>query len=137
LISKFRLSSHQLQIEKGRYKNTLRSKRIYLYCNLHEVEDEFHFVFICPKYDRIRTNYILGTIIELGLLCTNYVQFTSIQNRKQLCNYLKICLFIKTSEQCPSSITVHLYCNSILYIIVIIVLYMYIAKMLMNRKAYS
>jgi len=75
------LSSHQLQIEKGRYNNTLRSERLCLYCNLHEVEDEFHFVLICPKYYQIRTKFVRNYYWSRPSVY-KLVQLLSIQNRK-------------------------------------------------------
>jgi hypothetical protein len=58
MITRFRLSSHILNIESGRYKNELRSNRICTLCNLRDVEDEFHFILKCPKYQEIRNLYI-------------------------------------------------------------------------------
>ena len=53
LITKFRISSHQLEIERGRYRNIPASQRICKLCNL-EVEDELHFLLECPKSNKIR-----------------------------------------------------------------------------------
>ena len=53
LITKFRISSHQLEIERGQYRNTSASQRICKLCNL-EVEDELHFLLECPKSNKIR-----------------------------------------------------------------------------------
>ena len=48
LTTKFRISSHQLEIECGRYRKIPASQRICKLCNL-EVEDELHFLLECPK----------------------------------------------------------------------------------------
>ena len=53
LITKFKISSHQLEIERGRYRNIPASQRICKLCNL-EVEDELHFLLECPKSNKIR-----------------------------------------------------------------------------------
>ena len=52
LLSKFRLSSHDLEIETGRYgsKSILPEQRICKICDLSLVEDEFNFLMICPKF---------------------------------------------------------------------------------------
>jgi len=43
----------------GRYTNTLRSDQcICQHCHLHEIEDEYHFILICPKYSNVRLMYI-------------------------------------------------------------------------------
>lgn len=58
MITKCRLSAHTLAIETGRYTNVIRQSRICQNCNTGEVEDEFHFAFICPLLSEIRTKYI-------------------------------------------------------------------------------
>ena len=54
-LSRLRLSSHQLMIEKGRHRKPVipRLERICPMCN-HGVEDECHFVTICPIYHEAR-----------------------------------------------------------------------------------
>ena len=49
-LTKFRLSSHDLAIETGRYTNIPRDQRICLQCNMNMVESEYHFLLVCPKY---------------------------------------------------------------------------------------
>ena len=56
IISKFRLSAHILNIEVGRYSNIPRQNRLCPVCN--SVEDEYHFILVCPLYDNVRQNYI-------------------------------------------------------------------------------
>lgn len=51
-ITKLRLSSHRLAIETGRYNNTNRENRLCPHCKT-SVEDEFHFLFLCPLYINI------------------------------------------------------------------------------------
>lgn len=58
LLTKYRLSSHMLLVEQGRYNGTVRSMRICKYCNLDEVEDEIHFILICPFYKCLRVLYL-------------------------------------------------------------------------------
>ena len=69
-ITKMRTSSHQLEIEAGRYNskksNKIRTepkKRLCRNCNLGEVEDEEHAVMSCPKYEAVRKK-ILVTLTE-------------------------------------------------------------------------
>ena len=58
-ISKLRLSAHQLRIETGRYaRNRLeRALRLCTLCDKSDIEDEYHFVLVCPVYDS-RKKYI-------------------------------------------------------------------------------
>ena len=61
IISRWRLSNHQLNIETGRYKKpkTPHQERL---CSLCEVlEDEHHVTFVCPRYNEHRVKYELLT----------------------------------------------------------------------------
>ena len=49
-LTKFRLSSHDLAIERGRYENIARNDRDCIFCNGHSVESEYHFLLACPFY---------------------------------------------------------------------------------------
>ena len=57
-LAKFRLSSHCLAIETGTHRNIEHSARKCYFCTLDEIEDEYHFVLICPYYDKLRRIYI-------------------------------------------------------------------------------
>ena len=57
-VAKLRISAHQLLIETGRHRNIDRNDRKCTLCNLDQIEDEFHFILICPFYKDIRENYI-------------------------------------------------------------------------------
>ena len=59
-LSKLRLSSHLLSIETGKFsKNSIpRDRRLCIYCNHHELENEFHFLLQCPIYSELRRIYI-------------------------------------------------------------------------------
>ena len=56
-VAKLRLSTHTLFIEIGRHRNIVRNERICSPCTLNEVEDEYHFLFICPAYNELRHLY--------------------------------------------------------------------------------
>ena len=60
-LTKFRVSSHKLEIERGRYENILLESRICKYCESHGdtvIEDEYHFLLFCPLYADIRRQYL-------------------------------------------------------------------------------
>ena len=57
-FSKFICSAHKLAIETGRKQHTPRHMRICMLCDRNEIEDEFHFVLICPWYTDLRNRYI-------------------------------------------------------------------------------
>ena len=54
-FTKLSISSHDLQIETGRYNKQQKTpvqKRICNYCNMQNIEDVFHFVMECPNYKK-------------------------------------------------------------------------------------
>ena len=56
-FSKFRCSSHKLFVETGRHRDISYQQRICSLCTLHEIEDEFHFMCICPLYSDVRERF--------------------------------------------------------------------------------
>ena len=54
ILTKIRLSNHTLMIEKGRHKGLGKEERICPFCAEDKVEDEYHFVFECPTFNRPR-----------------------------------------------------------------------------------
>ena len=57
-LTRFRVSSHDLDIERGRYTYIHRNNRTCKQCQLNQKETEYHFLLICPKYSDIRSKYI-------------------------------------------------------------------------------
>ena len=61
IMTRFRTSSHTLEIEVGRHKVTLLSQHICEYCELCGstcIVDEFHLVLNCPMYSEIKQCYL-------------------------------------------------------------------------------
>ena len=61
-ITKFRLSSHNLATETGRYNTTDRSKRTCFVC-VDEIEDEYHFIMACPLFNHLRQSYYMNVSV--------------------------------------------------------------------------
>jgi len=57
-LTRFRVSSHDLAIERGRYINVPRNERKCIYCNSNILENEYHFLLICPRYSDLRSQFI-------------------------------------------------------------------------------
>ena len=59
-LARLRTSSHKLHIETGRFTipKTDVASRICSHCNLNCIEDEEHFILVCPKYSILRDKYI-------------------------------------------------------------------------------
>ena len=70
VLSQFRCVSHNLAIETGRHGpvNVERSRRLCKYCNLQDIEDEYHFLLICPLYRELRSRYINSYYWKHGLI---------------------------------------------------------------------
>ena len=88
-LTRFRLSSHNLEIELGRYQNIIRENRLCKLCTSNQTETEFHFLLSCPKYSEIRKQYF-GTISWPTM--SLFKNIVSTKNRKKLfklCKYLK------------------------------------------------
>ena len=56
-LSRFRMSSHCLEIEVGRYSNIPLNDRMCKLCSNHQVESEYHFLLHCPLYSDLRQKY--------------------------------------------------------------------------------
>ena len=74
-MARFRCGNHNLAIESGRWSNQTRSERTCLFCknhmNLDVIEDEIHFLLMCPCYVHLRRKLfpvITDTCINHGVL---------------------------------------------------------------------
>lgn len=54
MLAKFRCGNLKLNIETGRYTSVPRHCRLCTVCNMKMVEDEFHFLLVCPAYRHLR-----------------------------------------------------------------------------------
>ena len=70
-ITKLRTSSHNLMIEKGRYLNLNREERLCPFCPNKIIEDEIHFLFICPLYKQLRNDFFTYMSIQCQLELTH------------------------------------------------------------------
>ena len=85
-ISKIRLSSHNLAIEKGRHLSIPIDQRKCNVCNSGAIESEEHFIFKCTKYADIRKSF--ETSINNHFLSKEY-------NSNKSC-FLKSCFYSKS-----------------------------------------
>jgi hypothetical protein len=98
IIAQFRMSSHQLAIETGRYHGIDRNQRICVACKLY-IEDEFHFILKCPLYNDLRNKFIKPYYYRRPSVF-KLVQLLSTKSVKELChlgNYLKKALLIRNT----------------------------------------
>ena len=97
VISKLRLSSHDLEIERGRYQKPklTPAQRLCKLCNLGYIEDEIHMLLFCPLYKEERNNYTKICSIDISDLGNGNVNhiLCSIFNSKEHVFYTA--MFIK------------------------------------------
>ena len=94
IITKIRISAHQLRIETGRSARTHieRHNRLCTLCNTRDIEDEHHFFFICQIYSNLRKRYILPYFYKrpsMYKLCMllNTTDFDKLFNLAKFANY--------------------------------------------------
>ena len=59
-LTRFRLGSHWLQVEKGRWSRKGREERVCLFCKergIIVVEDEYHMLKMCPSMHSVREEF--------------------------------------------------------------------------------
>ena len=57
-IARLRNSGLALEVEEGRMHGIDLEERTCKICNSLEIEDEFHFICVCPLYDNLRQKYL-------------------------------------------------------------------------------
>ena len=96
-LTRFRISNHQLLIEEGRHRGIDAIDRKCKFCNMNCVENEIHFLLVCPLYKSLRCKYIL--IPEhLGFYQSdnNFIKIMSSENEKVIQN---LALFVYKAFQ--------------------------------------
>ena len=101
VLSKFRCSDHTLSIEVGRHKGLEVEQRLCKMCQLNLVEDEFHFLAICPAYDNIRAGLLLAANAEL---LDPYKQFSKIMSSENIAVISRLAEFIIDANKLRDSL---------------------------------
>ena len=86
-LTKFRLSNHNLMIEKGRHQNIPRNLRYCPFCP-GKIEDEIHFLVKCKCFDAHRKS--LYEKAMTGHLTENFLLKSDIEKFKMLMTDLRI-----------------------------------------------
>jgi GTPase SAR1 family protein len=82
-LTRFRLSSHNLEVEQGRLNGIDRQNRLCKLCYQNVIESEYHFLLCCNKYDDLKRQY-LGNI-----LWPNVHKLKQLMSKKINLNFLK------------------------------------------------
>ena len=91
-LAAFRLSAHNLDIERGRHINVPRENRICRLCSMSMVESEFRFLLVCPRYSDIRRDLLPSTAWP------SVAKFISIMATNSKMFLLKLSKFIKSAN---------------------------------------
>ena len=91
-MSKFRLSSHELNIERGRFDGTPVDQRTCQFCNNRVIENEYHFLLVCPIYQNLRRKYFSPHFCRWPTLF-KFDQLMSKQSKRSLINLSKFIYF--------------------------------------------
>ena len=59
-FTKMRLSSHKLLVERGRWVKPKINycDRLCTLCHKHDIQDEYHALMICSRYESLRKKYL-------------------------------------------------------------------------------
>ena len=80
-ITRLRLGSHHLNIERGRWTNTVLAQRKCTLCD--DLEDEYHFVVTCVKFQYLRIKY-LPKHLYTNPSMYKFLNFVNTENKSQL-----------------------------------------------------
>lgn len=87
-MSRFRCRNHRLPIESAR--DLIRHERLCTLCDLHEVGDEYHYLFKCPAFNDDRIRFIKKYYFNRP----SSVKFSCLMNSSGSC-LTKLALFMK------------------------------------------
>ena len=87
-LTRLRLGSHYFMVERGRWKKLDYIDRICFDCN--EVEDEFHVIMCCKKYNDLRKKYLPECLYKRPSM----YKLVSFLNSKDLKNIKSMGIFI-------------------------------------------
>ena len=92
-LTRIRTSAHPLKVETGRYSRPAieRNLRLCNFCDLHEVEDEEHFLLRCKLYSDLRNQMFSDISVE----CKNFTT---------LSDYNKVFYLLNAEGPCIKSV---------------------------------
>jgi len=95
-IARFRMRSHWLAIEAGTMLKPIVAKDNRVCNTCGTVEDEFHFIFDCIKYEDLRRKYITYNSYDN---MSEYEMLRSLFNTKNVRTLYNLSIFIKKAEK--------------------------------------
>jgi hypothetical protein len=95
-LARFRCANHKLQIELGRQAKPMKvpvQQRYCKLCNLGAVEDEDHFLLVCPAYQSVRERF-RGSLPLTAI--TPLAELMSYQQQGILARFLVQCQTVRS-----------------------------------------
>ena len=93
--SKYRIALFNLRcgvlninVENGRHNNIPREQRLCTLCKLKKIEDEYHFLLVCPCYRDIRSRF-LKTYYCAWPSYNKYINLLTLKSKKTILNLSK------------------------------------------------
>ena len=93
-MSRFRLSAHDLAIEKGRQQNIPRNNRLCNICNV--IEDEEHFLNECKIYQEVRKEFLADIQTDCHVSLITLMSNDRVQ--KELSLYIHKCFALRKGD---------------------------------------
>ena len=93
-LARLRCVNHKLAIERHRYLKCDRNERHCKYCKqngLYIIEDEIHFILVCPMFEHLRNIHISKYIVHTLNATENFVKIVS--SKQQRC-IKDLCAFV-------------------------------------------
>ena len=105
-LTKFRCSNHKLAIEHYRHTNVARIERFCKFCknkqNVEVIEDEVHFLLICPLYQNFRQLFLdkyINCMYNVNENFKNIMSSHKLQCIKDLSAYLYNALNVHSAQR--------------------------------------
>ena len=95
-ITKFRLSSHLFNIERGRWRHIIRNERKCTLCDT--IEDEYHCLIECPRYVNERKCNIPVCLRERPSMF-RFIQFLKSENEIDMSRLGKLCFKVQIQHK--------------------------------------
>ena len=87
-LTRFRLSSHRLEIERGRYFDIDRTERKCKNCTQNTIENEYHFLLVCPLYEDLRRKFLKAYYCNWPTL-NKFDKLMTTTNKSEIINLAK------------------------------------------------
>ena len=82
-MARYRISSHDLNVEKGRFNNpiTPKNQRICTRCELNEIDDEIHLLLHCSAMNNVRETLFDSVAAIINIQPTNEMFLQTMKSR--------------------------------------------------------